>query len=109
MSTPVISTVTAYEDKALDLLVKVQDEVVGYVEQAVSLVDGRLPEVELPKVAVIDRLPSLAELVDTQFAFARKVLDAQERFATAVVDAIRPLAGDAAPKAKATKPTAKAA
>lgn len=99
--TTIMSTVTEYEDKALELIVKVQDEVLGYVKQAVQLIDGRLPEVELPEIAVLDQVPTLEELVTTQFAFSKKLLTSQEKFAKNVVKAVKPLTRDAKPKAKA--------
>ena len=100
MST-LMTTVTDYEDKALELIVKVQDEVLGYVKQAVELIDDRLPELSLPEVAVLDQIPTLEELVNTQFAFSKKLLTTQEKFAKNVVKAVRPLTRDAKPKVKA--------
>jgi hypothetical protein len=99
MST-IMTTVTEYEDKALELIVKVQDEVLGYVKQAVQILDERLPEVELPEIAVLDQVPTLEELVTTQFAFSKKLLTNQEKFAKNVVKAVKPLTRDAKPKAK---------
>jgi hypothetical protein len=99
MST-IMTTVTEYEDKALELIVKVQDEVLGYVKQAVELIDERLPELDLPEIAVLDQVPTLEELVTTQFAFSKKVLTSQEKFAKNVVKAVKPLTRDAKPKAK---------
>ncbi|HEY1117964.1 MAG TPA: hypothetical protein VGE43_09680 [Acidimicrobiales bacterium] len=101
MST-IMTTVTQYEDKALELIVKVQDEVLGYVKQAVQLIDERLPTLDLPEIAVLDQVPTLEELVNTQFAFSKKVLTSQEKFAKNVVKAVKPLTRDAKPKVKAT-------
>jgi hypothetical protein len=101
MST-IMTTVTEYEDKALELIVKVQDDVLGYVKQAVQLIDERLPELDLPEIGVLDQVPTLEELVNTQFAFSKKVLTSQEKFAKNVVKAVKPLTRDAKPKAKAT-------
>ena len=101
MST-IMSTVTEYEDKALELIVKVQDEVLGYVKQAGQILDDRLPEVELPEIAVLDQVPTLEEVVTTQFAFSKKLLTSQEKFAKNVVKAVKPLTRDAKPKAKTT-------
>jgi hypothetical protein len=98
----IMTTVTEYEDKALELIVKVQDEVLGYVKQAVQLIDQRLPELDLPEIAVLDQVPTLEELVNTQFAFSKKLLVSQEKFAKNVVKAVKPLTRDAKPKAKAT-------
>ena len=108
----VIDTVTEYENKALELLAKVQDEVLTYVKQAVEFVDGRVSDIELPfdlpEVELLDELPTLSEIVDTQFAFSKKLLANQEKFAKNVVKAVKPLTRETtAPKAKAaTKKTA---
>lgn len=101
MST-LMTTVTEYEDKALELIVKVQDEVLGYVKQAVQLIDGRLPELNVADIAVLDQVPTLEELVNTQFAFSKKLLTSQEKFAKNVVKAVKPLTRDAKPSTKAT-------
>jgi len=104
MSTPLLTTVTEYEEKALELIVKLQEDLLGYVKQAVELIDQRLPEIDLPEVPVLDQVPTLEELVNTQFAFSKKVLASQEKFAKNVVKAVKPLTRDAKPKA--TKATA---
>ncbi len=109
---PVISTVTEYEDKVLELIVQVQDNVLGYVKQAVDYVDGRISEVELPfdvpRIVIPEEIPTLSEVVDTQFAFSKKLLANQEKFAKNVVKAVKPLTRDAAkttrtPKARPAK------
>ena len=107
----VITTVTEYENKALEVIVKVQDEVLGYVKQVVDFVDGRISEVELPfelpELTVLDEVPTLSEVVDTQFAFSKKLLANQEKFAKNVVKAVKPLTREAnKPKAKTTKAAA---
>jgi hypothetical protein len=103
--TKVIAAVTEYEDKALELLVKVQDEVIQYVKQAVELIDGRVSDIELPfevpQVELLDEIPTLAEIVDTQFAFSKKLLASQEKFAKNVVKAVKPLTREATTKATA--------
>ena len=106
----VITTVTDYETKAHEVMVKVQDEVLGYVKQAVEFVDGRTSNIELPFElpaikaldSILDEVPTLSEVVDTQFAFSKKVLANQEKFAKNVVKAVKPLTRDAKPAAKTT-------
>ena len=107
--TTLIDTVTQYEDKALELIVKVQEEVLGYVKQAVELIDDRLPEVQIPEIAILDEIPTLEEIVNTQFAFSKKVLATQEKFAKNVVKAVKPITREGLkPKAKTTKAAAAA-
>src|SRR3546814_18073728 len=81
----IMTTVTQYEDKALELVVKVQDEVLGYVKQAVQLIDERLPALDLPAIAVLDQVPTLDALFTPQFTFPTKLLTSQEKFAKHVV------------------------
>jgi hypothetical protein len=109
MSTPLLTTVTEYEDKALEALVKLQEDLLGYIKQAVELLDERLPQIELPEVPLLDQVPTLEELVNTQFAFSKKVLASQEKFAKNVVKAVKPLTRDAKPKAATKAPATKAA
>lgn len=104
-----ITTVTDYENKALEAITKVQDEVLAYVKQAVQFVDGRISDVdlpfELPELTVLDAVPTLSEVVDSQFAFSKKVLANQEKFAKNVVKAVKPLTREANKPANATKAT----
>lgn len=106
MST-LLTTVTDYEDKALELISKLQDELLGYVAQAVTVLDERLPDFDLPEIKALEQLPTLSEIVDTQFAFSKKVLANQEKFAKRFVKTVKPLTRDAATTKAATK-TAKA-
>ena len=107
----VIDAVTDYEDKALELIVRVQDEVLGYVKQAVEFVDARVSDVDLPfevpQLELLDDIvPTLSELVDTQFAFSKKLLANQETFAKSVVEVVKPLTREAnAPTPKTTAKT----
>lgn len=95
MSTKVITTVTEYEEKALEAIVKIQADVIEYVKKAVQLVDGRISSIELPfelpEVPFMAEIPTLSEVVDTQFAFSKKLLANQEKFAKNVVKAVKPL------------------
>lgn len=89
--TTILDTVTEYETKALELLTQAQAEVLTYVKQIVDFIDGRLPELELPEIELLAQLPTLNDIVVTQFAFSKKVLASQEKFAKNVVKAIQPL------------------
>lgn len=113
----VITTVTAYEDKALEAIVKMQADILDYVKSAVKFVDEKVSDVELPFElpefdfvdAVLAEVPTLEEVVTTQFAFSKKLLANQEKFAKNVVKAVKPLTRDAKPATKATKSTKTAA
>ena len=99
MST-ILDTVVSYEDQLVDLVKKAQAPVVEYVAKGVELVGDRLPEVTYPK-----GLATPIEVVQSQAAFAKKLLDANTALVTAVLETVAPVAGYAKPKkvAKAAK------
>ncbi len=102
MST-IIDNVTEYETKALELLTKAQADVLEYIKKAVAALEERMPELpELPEqLAFLEGIPTLQEIVDTQFAFSKKLLANNEKFAKNVVKAIKPLGRDAVKPAAA--------
>ncbi|MGH9084644.1 MAG: hypothetical protein ACRDYW_04265, partial [Acidimicrobiales bacterium] len=92
MST-ILDTVVSYEDQLVDLVKKAQAPVVEYVAKGVELVGDRLPEVTYPK-----GLATPIEVVQSQAAFAKKLLDANTALVTAVLETVAPVAGYAKPK-----------
>jgi hypothetical protein len=103
--TTILDTITEYEEKALELLVQIQEPVLEYVKKAVDFIESRLPEqrFELPET-----LPAPTAVVATQFAFAKKVLANQEKFAKNVVKTVAPLTGETVKKAPAKATSAAA-
>ena len=97
-----LTTVEGYEDQVLDFVTKAQGPVVEYVAKGVELVGDRLPEVTYPA-----SLPTPIELVESQVAFAKKLIDAYTAIVTAVVETVAPVAGFA--KRKKVFKAAKAA
>ena len=102
MST-ILSTVESYESQLLDLVNKAQAPVVEYVAKGVELVSDRIPDVTYPSA-----LPTPIEVVESQVAFAKKLIDANTAFVTAVLETVAPIAGYAKPK-KVVKAATKAA
>jgi hypothetical protein len=100
--TTFLTTVEGYEDQLLDLVKKAKSPVVEYVAKGVELVDGRLPEVTYPAA-----LPTPIEVVKSQAAFAKKLIDANTALVTAVLETVAPVAGYAVPRK--VKAAAKAA
>jgi hypothetical protein len=92
MST-ILQTVESYEDQVLDFVHKAQGPVVEYVAKGVELVGDRLPEVTYPT-----SLPTPIEVVESQVAFAKKLIDANTAIVTAVLETVAPVAGFAKPK-----------
>jgi hypothetical protein len=97
MST-ILDTVVDYETKVVDLVASAKDPVVAYVRKGVEAAEGRLPELPYPEA-----LPTPFEVVDSQVAFAKSLLDAQADLVTAVLATIAPVAGYKAPPKKAAK------
>jgi hypothetical protein len=98
-----LSTVEEYEGKVLELVEGTKSPVVDYVSKGVELVGDRVPAITYPEF-----LPNPIELVQSQAAFAKKLIDANTAIVTAVLETVAPVAGFAKPK-KAAKPAVKAA
>ncbi len=99
MPTPLLDTITEYENKALEFVTSLQPTVVEYVGKVADAIGSRLPEGR-PTLPV-----SPVEILDTQFAFATKVLKAQHDFAKSVLSAAAPVLGTvvAAPAKRTVK------
>jgi hypothetical protein len=96
----ILSTVESYEDQVIDFVNKAQGPVVTYVAKGVELVEDRMPAVTYPT-----SLPTPIEVVESQVAVAKKLIDANTAIVTAVLETVAPVAGYAKPKkvVKATK------
>jgi hypothetical protein len=89
-ATMIMNRLTATEEKVLDALVGVQEPVVDYVRKAVEYVESAVPA--LPTKDMAENLPTVKQVVDTQFAFAAKVIDNQHRFVSDLLEATKPVA-----------------
>lgn len=101
--TKILDTVVSYEDQILKLVKKAQTPVVEYVAKGVELVGGRLPELTYPT-----SLANPIDVVESQVAFAKKLIDANTALVTSVLETVAPIAGFAKPAKKVAK-AAKAA
>ena len=88
-----LSTVESYEDQVIDFVNKAQGPVVTYVAKGVELVEDRMPAVTYPT-----NLPTPIEVVESQVAFAKKLIDANTAIVTAVLETVAPVVGYAKPK-----------
>ena len=95
MST-ILDTVVSYEDQIVDFVKQAKKPVVEYVSKGVNAVEGRLPEVSYPSV-----LPTPIEVVESQAAFAKKLIDANTALVTAILKTIAPVIGTQGPSVKA--------
>jgi hypothetical protein len=96
----ILTSVTEFEDRIVDTIREIQRPVVDYVRKGVEQAEGRLPKLSYPKT-----LPKPGEVVETQFGFAKALLDTQRTFVSELVDAVAPLVEDEkAPKAAVRTP-----
>jgi hypothetical protein len=77
------------EDQVLEAVRQSQDVVVKAVKSWADAGKNLVPD--LPALPFADQLPSATELVDKTFDFADKLIAAQREFASAVIDAAKPL------------------
>jgi hypothetical protein len=112
MATSSLARLTEAQDKVVETVESFQQPVVEAVRKAVVLVEDRVPE--FPTETVTAKLPTARELVDSQFAFASRLLETSHQFALAMIDAVEPVtvkvvkAAPAKPRST-TKKTAAAA
>jgi hypothetical protein len=90
MST-ILTTVEGYEDKVLELVKNAKAPVVTYVGKGVELVGDR-------SLTYPESLPTPIEVVKSQTAFAKKLIDANTAIVTAVLETVAPVVGYAKPK-----------
>ena len=101
MST-ILDTVVTYEDKLVDLVKSAKAPVQDTVAKGVALVGDRLPEITYPTT-----IATPLEVVESQVAFAKKLIDANTAIVTAVIETVNPLIG-IKKKAKSVKTAAAA-
>jgi hypothetical protein len=100
MST-VLDTVVSYEDKIVDFVTSAKAPVTDTVAKGVSFIADRAPEITYPT-----SIPTPLEVVESQVAFAKKLIDANTAIVTAVIETVNPLLG--IKKAKTVKAAAAA-
>ena len=83
-----LNTVEGYEDQILKAIKDAKAPVVDYVSKGVDFVGDRLPDVTYPEA-----LATPIEVVESQTAFVKKLIDANTAIVTAVLEAVAPLAG----------------
>ncbi len=96
MST-VLDTVVTYEDKLIDFVKSAKSPVTDTVAKGVAFLGDRAPEFTYPST-----LATPLEVVESQVAFAKKLIDANAAIVTAVIKTVNPLIGITA-KAKPVK------
>ena len=116
MST-ILDSVTEIEERIVEAVRSIQQPVVEYVSKGVDWAEGRFPKPSYP-----EGLPKPGEVIESQYNFAKALLDTQREFVSELADAVAPLVREdeadepkaepakataAKPSAKTTKKTAK--
>lgn len=89
----IYDTVVGYENQIVDFLKDTKNPVVDFVAKGVELAEDRLPDVNYPS-----SLPTPIEVVESQVAFAKKLIDANASIVIGVLETVAPVAGFAKPK-----------
>ena len=109
MTTPTTEKLTEIEDQVVETVSKLQEPVISSVRRAVELVEGVVPDLNVPRPQA---LPSAREIVDNQFDFVSRLLELNHQFVLAILEAVKPLelkvVDEAKPAAKTKKTTPKA-
>jgi len=97
--------ITSLEDQVLETVKQGQEAIVKAVRTWADASKNLIPD--LPPLPFADQLPATSELVENAFAFVDKLLASQREFASAILDAAKPVysATDKAVKNGAAKPT----
>lgn len=95
--------ITALEDQVLETVRQGQEAVVKAVSTWAEVGKNLIPD--LPPLPFADQLPATADLVENYFAFADKLLSAQHEFASAVLEAARPVLVGKEPAKASPKPS----
>ena len=86
--TKILDTVVSYENQLVGYVKQAKAPVTEYVAKGVDLLEDRLPEVRYP-----ENVATPIEVVESQAAFAKKLIDANAALVTAVLKTVAPLAG----------------
>lgn len=82
----ILTSVTELEDRVVETVKSLQQPVVEYVRKGVERAEGRIPRLSYP-----ESLPKPSEVIESQYNFARALLDTQREFVSELVEAVAPL------------------
>ena|SRR5215207_7729943 len=111
MST-VMEKIASRQEQLLELMTAWQKPVVSAVSRTAAMIDARAERLpKLPNLPFMSELPTPQEMIEVQFGFAAKMIDANKRFALDLANAVdgsadetgEPAKTKSAPKASSTK------
>jgi hypothetical protein len=110
MATPT-EMMSALEDQVLETVRQSQDAVVKAVQTWAEAGKSLVPDLPAMPFAMpfADQIPAAADVIETAFDFADKMLSVQREFAAAVLEAAKPVLGTAKEAAVKATTTSKAA
>ena len=80
---------SSLEDQILETVKQGQEAIVKAVRTWADASKNLIPD--LPPLPFADQLPATSEIVENAFAFADKLLSTQREFASAILDAAKPV------------------
>jgi hypothetical protein len=82
---------SSVEDQVLETVKQGQEAIVKAVRTWADASKNLIPD--LPALPFADQLPNTSQLVENAFAFADKLMASQREFATAILEAAKPVLG----------------
>ncbi|MDQ1497073.1 MAG: hypothetical protein QOD57_4614 [Actinomycetota bacterium] len=82
---------TSLEDQVLETVKQGQEAIVKAVRTWADASKNLIPD--LPPMPFSDQLPATSDIVENAFAFCDKMLASQREFASAILDAAKPVLG----------------
>lgn len=101
----VMDQLTERQEQFLEAASRWQEPVVDGVRRTASVMDRVVPE-RMATLPFADRLPTASELIENQYAFAKKWIQLNHDFAMSVAEASRLGKAPATAEPKTHKPTA---
>jgi hypothetical protein len=103
---PVMEKIVSRQEQLLELMTAWQKPLVSAVTRTAEMIDARAERLpKLPNLPFISEMPTAQELIELQFDFATKLMDANKRFALELAGAVDGSAEDE-PKKQAAKASA---
>jgi hypothetical protein len=87
----VMETISTVEDQVVDAVKSIQEPVADYVRTVTEYIGSVVPS-DLPSLPFADQVPTATEVIEQQFDFAKRLLEANHQLVTAIVTAAKPAA-----------------
>lgn len=86
--TAAMTTLKEWEDRYIDLMGRVEEPIVEYTGRVAESVAEYVPE--RPEWELLEKVPTMTELVDNGLKFRKRVVDEQAKFVRKLMKAAHP-------------------